>query len=749
MIELLAPAGNMEALVAAVHAGCDAVYLGLEKFGARAYATNFDDESLQEAIRFCHLHNVKIYVTMNTIVFEDELNDAYLQIKKIYFYGVDAIIIQDLALIDYVRTHCPDIEVHASTQMGIDDKEGILFVKSLGVKRAVLGRECSVENIRKIKNETKFPIEVFAHGAHCVSYSGNCLMSGLIGYRSGNRGRCVGSCRKEYELINKTKNKSLGKSYILSMKDLCSIEFLDKLSFVNSLKIEGRMKEPSYVYNVVKHYRYALDNGVLLDDALKNLQKTFNRTYTKGYLFNEDKKYVVNTNKPNHVGYHVGKITKIVGKKHEITLVDKLNQNDIIVVDGKEEVTFPLVKMYNDKGELIKTADKKCYIYMDDFAKVGDMVYVVKDSNYLSTLEKEMNDLSRRIDIDFYLEANIGSPIKLTVVCGDYSVTKESSFIVEKAKSENIKIKEKIKETLSRLKDTPYQIANLEIYVDELAFVPASEINNLRRDVISELNKLRLEVNREFVDGEICKKIDVKNSERNISVYCTTKAQFDAAVELGIKDIYFNNIVKRNEATYDVDSPLTLVGGYGGVNYYKDRDTYLVSDFSLNVVNSKSIYLLHLNGVDRITISHELNRQNIIDMVDACKKYYGFSPNLEMVVYGRAHLLNTKYCPLKVNNLCGECRKNQFTIKDNYGEFPIISHSDCTTTIVNSRTLNLLDELENLPNEITTYRLQFTIESYEEAKEIILLALSRLKGSKILSFNKEKDTRGHFNKEIM
>lgn len=747
MVELLAPAGNMDALKAAVNCGCDAIYLGMSKYGARAYATNFDFDTLPEAISYCHLNNVKIYITMNTIIFEDELEEAYLQIKRLYELGVDAIIIQDIALLDYVKRHCPQMEAHASTQMGLDDTYGVLEASSFGAARVVLGRECSISRVKKVKEETKVPVEVFAHGAHCVSYSGNCLMSGLIGYRSGNRGRCVGSCRKPYELINKTTNESLGTSYILSMKDLATIESLDDLSFVDSLKIEGRMKEPSYVANVISHYRYALDHGCPPQDAMLNLEKTFTRSFTKGYLFGVDKKDVTNVNKPNHLGYYVGKITNVKGKCYELSLVREINQNDVIRIESLEEITYPLTKMFDNKNNFVKTATTKCYIYMDDKAKVGDKVYVVKDTNYLSKLDEYSKTLHRRVGVSFYLDAYIGQPLKLTAVCGYHSYTEETDFIVEEARKELVY--DNVYKQLNRLNDTVYEIESLEINGDQMAFVPSSILNELRRKVVNGLNNERLKVEREFVQDVLKEEVEIKNSKRSISVFCTTKEQYEASLELGIKDIYFNNFIRRNDATYKEPTSSTLVGGYNGVNYYKNKDTYLVSDFSLNVVNSRSVYLLHKTGVDRVTISHEMNRDNINDMINEFEKSYGKTPNLEMIVYGHAHLLNTKYCPLKVNNLCGKCKKNQFVIKDNYGEFPIISHEDCTTTIVNGRPLNLLDEINYLPNAITTFRLQFTIESKEKAKEIIKIALQKLNGSNEKIFNSETDTRGHFNKEIM
>ena len=262
MTELLAPAGNMEALKAAISNGCDAVYLGMQKFGARAYSSNFDEDSLKEAVEYAHLREVKIYVTMNTIVFEDELEDMTNQLRQLNEIGVDGVIVQDLAVFDYIVENFVDMEAHCSTQMGLDDLEGTLLFKEMGADRVVLSREVEIDKVKEIKKVAQIPLEIFVHGALCVSYSGNCLMSGLIGYRSGNRGRCVGSCRKPYELIDKSTGESLGRSYLLSMKDLNTIDYIDDLKEIDSLKIEGRMKEPAYVANVVSKYRKALDGTV-------------------------------------------------------------------------------------------------------------------------------------------------------------------------------------------------------------------------------------------------------------------------------------------------------------------------------------------------------------------------------------------------------------------------------------------------------------------------------------------------------
>ena len=293
--------------------------------------------------------------------------------------GVDGVIVQDMAVFDYIVNHFPEMEAHCSTQMGIDDLDGTLFWKELGAERVVLAREVDIEKAKKIRREAKVPIEIFVHGALCVSYSGNCLMSGLIGYRSGNRGRCVGSCRKQYELLDKTSGKSLGTSYLLSTKDLNTIDYIEDLKQLDSLKIEGRMKEPSYVANVVAKYRKALDGTVTAEEK-DELKKTFNRTFTKGYLFGEDPKDLSNIQKPNNFGYEIGVISGSYKGMYEIRLHDELRQNDIIRVDhNNEDVNLSVVKLYDHEGNLINRADRVCYIRIKEKLAKAYLLYKTKD----------------------------------------------------------------------------------------------------------------------------------------------------------------------------------------------------------------------------------------------------------------------------------------------------------------------------------------------------------------------------------
>ena len=293
-VELLAPAGDFSCLKAAIEAGCDAVYIGGKLFGARAFSSNFTDDEIIKAINYAHLFGVKVYVTTNTLIYDKEVERFLEYISFLHKNNVDAVIIQDLGMLDLVRQTFPNLEVHASTQMHIHNLDGASFMEKLGVKRVVLARETSISKIKEIKEKTNIDIEIFIHGALCVSYSGQCLMSSLIGNRSGNRGTCAGSCRQSYSIVDENNNIILNNKYPLSMKDLCSLENLKTLLDigVTSLKIEGRMKSSSYVYTVVKLYRLAIDsyyknNNIYIDEKeLYNLNKIFNREFTKGFLFN-------------------------------------------------------------------------------------------------------------------------------------------------------------------------------------------------------------------------------------------------------------------------------------------------------------------------------------------------------------------------------------------------------------------------------------------------------------------------------
>ena len=327
--ELLAPAGNMDAFLAAIEAGADAIYIGGYTFGARAFANNFSDDEIIKCINYAHLYGVKVYITVNTIVYEKEVDLFLNYIDFLHRNNVDAIIIQDLGMLDLVRKVYPNLELHASTQMHIHNLNGVLNLQKWGAKRVVMARETSYEKLKEIKKHTSIELEVFVHGALCVSYSGQCLMSSLIGGRSGNRGKCAGTCRQQYNLIDGNGKEYNEDSYLLSTRDLNTLEDIGKLIElgIDSFKIEGRMKRAEYVYLVVSIYRKAIDNYLkyketrITENDILELKKIYNRRFTKGYLFND--KNIMNTYRPNHLGIKIGKVIK----KDKNSIYIKLNNN--------------------------------------------------------------------------------------------------------------------------------------------------------------------------------------------------------------------------------------------------------------------------------------------------------------------------------------------------------------------------------------------------------------------------------------
>lgn len=746
MRELLAPAGNYEAFKAAIANGCNAIYLGMQKFGARAYSTNFTLETLKEAIQYAHLRDVKVYVTMNTIVYEDEMDEMKQQINNLNEIGVDGIIVQDLAVFQYIVNHFIDLEAHCSTQMGIDDLEGTLFMKEAGAKRVVLSREVPIEKVKDIRQKADIPIEIFVHGALCVSYSGNCLMSGLTGYRSGNRGRCVGSCRKKYKLINATNQQMITDSFILSTKDLNTIAYVEQYQGIDSLKIEGRMKESIYVANVISQYRQAL-NGHYTPQMQQNLLQTFQRTFTKGYLFHEDPRDISNIQRSNNFGYEIGYISGINKGFYEITLHDELHQNDIIrIAHGDDDTILSLVKMYQKNGQLINYANKIVYVKAKEKLHIGDIVYKTKDYLYTKQLESMLEGEYQRFPLDIQVYAYPNQPLVIEASAFDLTYYYEGDDLVLIAKNQPT-TKEQIIKQFSKLNDTIFTLRNVS-FDDHHVFLPVKILNQARRDIVQGLYELKLsqKMNRTKKPPQL-NPISYPSKKPYLCASVMNQEQYDACVEAGIQEIYFENIVRRNQNEYEDKTGTLLIGGYGGLYYYKDHNP-MITDYSFNVVNADSVYMLHQHGAKRVTLSYELNKKHIHDLLSTYVSKYQGMPSLEMIVYGRAPLLFTKYCPLRKMNLCGQCKKNQYVLKEGNEAFPIISHQDCTTTILNGKILNLLDELPQLEG-IEAYRLVFTLESKDEIKEIIAMAQRKLDGDSTSCFHQKDHTRGYFNKEIV
>ena len=665
MIELLAPVGNMECLRAAINAGCDAVYLAGKSFGARSFAGNFSKEELELAINTCHLYGVKVYITVNIIIYDVEVDRFIEYIDYIHKLGVDAVIMQDIGMIDLVRKIYPNLEIHASTQANIHNLEGVKLCEELGIKRVVLARETPIELVKEIKEKTNTEIEIFVHGALCMSYSGECLMSALIGSRSGNRGTCAQICRQPYSLEIDGKIVS-NKEYLLSTKDLNTLDNIGELieCGVNSLKIEGRMKRPEYVYLVTSMYRKAIDNYVKFKETkitasdIKDLKKLFNRYFTKGFLFNEDNDNFTNPFRPNHLGIEIGKVLDYKNGQVIIKLIDDLNINDgIRIIDNTD--TGAVVTLILKNGSRVNKAIRGDIISIPYKEKVEKDSIVLKTTDYNQIKEiEEKIKIDKKIKISGKCILKNGEPIKLIVSDSKNVVEKHSDYIIESAKTMET-TSDRIEEQLKKLGDTIYEFETLEIEKDSNIFVPVNALNELRREVINILNKFRMyKTEYKKKNYYIC--VDNFKKETNKNILISTYEQY-----LNIKDkydtIYVDNeyvynrindkkcvlkLPRINEHLKDYNTNL-LVSDLGSTYKYDSVDT----DFSLNVTNSYSVAFLHSLGVKKVTLSHELNYKQITNLINTYEAKFNKHPNVEVIVDANIESMVCKYNLLKKYNV--------------------------------------------------------------------------------------------------
>ncbi|MBQ6282125.1 MAG: U32 family peptidase [Bacilli bacterium] len=678
-IELLAPAGNMDNLVAAVEAGCDAVYLGGKSFGARAFSKNFSDEEIIKAINYCHLYGVKVYVTVNTIIYENEVDSFVEYIDFLHKNNVDAVLIQDLGMLDLIRKTYPNLEIHSSTQMHIHNLDGVQFMEKLGVRRVVLARETSIDEIKKIKSNSNVELEVFVHGALCISYSGECLMSSLIGGRSGNRGECAGSCRLRYDVVD-SNNKRLNRGdYPLSTKDLNTLEYVGDLidSGVSSLKIEGRMKSKEYVYMVVSLYRHAIDSyyergkvEVNKSDLIK-LKKIFNRKYTKGFIMNTKNNDLINDYRPNHQGVEIGEVISYSNNIAKIKLFDTLTIGSGLRVVGNPDVGISVNDFYI-KNKLVKEAHKGeiISIKVKDIVKVGSPVLITLDSGLNKEIDSIIDSNLRKVSIVATLSGIIGNKLKLEASDGNNNVILYGN-IVEKSKN-NPTTKEEIKEKLYKLGGSVYKYSKLTISIDDDIFIPLKEINELRRKMIEELNNRRL-YKIEYIKNEYS--INVPNFNRERLLTCLVNDKTYANLNKKYDFVYSeskieNTILKipRVVNEYKYTNDMLLVGEIGAFNKLKN----ICTDFSFNVVNSYTVAFLHSIGAYRITLSYELNDNQIMELIDSYVKRYNSHPNLELIVYGYPEVMISKfnmeeyYNSKNISLIDRFNNKFKIRVKDNY-----------------------------------------------------------------------------------
>jgi putative protease len=547
-IELLAPAGSLSALEAAVESGADAVYIGGNKFNARAFADNLNEEMLKEAVEYAHIRGVKIYVTVNILILQNELEEVMEYINYLYRLNVDAVIVQDIGLVMMIKNLLPNFEVHCSTQMAIHNTDGANLLYELGVKRVVLARELSLKEVNEIVDSTDIDAEVFVHGALCVCYSGQCYMSSLIGGRSGNRGKCAQPCRKRYSLYDISGEKEVqinDGNYLISTRDLNTYEQLYNIaaSKVASIKIEGRMKRPEYVAIITHHYREALDciqkgkDNCISEEAAYELKIAFNREFTEGYLFNNRNQEMVSRERPDNRGIFVGSVLSQMGNMAEILVEDNfLNDGDsveIIAEDGKSTgCTISGIKKDNNTVKSAKAGDK-IKIFITHRVTPGSRVNKTLDHKLFQKAREEyafknkkkialrgiftgkMNEVPVLV-----VEDSDGNHIK---VMGQDAIQQAEKLAVSK---------EKIFEQLNKTNDTPYVFKNVDIDIEANSFLTIKAINSLRRDALEQLSHKRINLNQRDL-----KEIDISQAIRYYST--GTSKDRKAAQELiaGVKNL--------------------------------------------------------------------------------------------------------------------------------------------------------------------------------------------------------------------
>ena len=738
-VELLAPAGNMECLHAAVKAGADAVYLGAGHFNARRGADNFSLENLAEACDYAHLRGVKIYLTLNTVVLPSELPDALELARQAYRCGVDAFIVQDIGISIELSRIMPDVEVHVSTQMNIHDEDGLRAAAALGATRVTLARELSLAEIARLHElaeELGVELESFAHGALCICYSGQCFMSSLVGGRSANRGRCAQACRLPYELHNRALRKTLDApgEHLLSPKDLCTANLIPELlhAGVASLKIEGRMKSPEYVQAVVGVYRAVInrveaaidrdgiDSAVASDapelraseEEMNVLSEAFSRGFTTAYLKGKRGNEIMSYGRPNNRGVFVGRVAKV--------------REGLVFIDPETELHVgDLIEFWTNRGHFVHTIGEfktdragRVFFPVERAVGKGDRVFRVRNAEAAFVDDDKLPSVA----VCARAELRIGQPALLTftVAAGDASVTIEGPE-VEAARTKAITEKE-VREHIDRMGTTPFYLSSLEIDLDEGVGMGFSMLHKLRARAAEELQeailahyharKLERTPSRAFAPV-------VRRGWCKVAALATNPACARAAKRAGADLIYVPAAnYRRGEAViagqlsdtaeqagypkqcipvlptvsqmfdeekrngFDIwkrvkaDKPV-MVENLGQLLHATEMGAAPEVGPHIPVTNKLDLQAMADLGAQRVWLSPELSLVQIEELGDMAPMPLG------LTIMGQTELMVTEHCLLMsqgpCNQKCTECarRKSPHYLKDRKGyEMPVIT--DCT-----------------------------------------------------------------------
>ena len=704
-MNIVAPAGNYEKLEAAIKAGANEVYFGLKGFGARRNNENLSIKEILDGIDYAHSRGIRTLIALNTVMKDVEIDAAYKYISKIYEHGLDAVIVQDLGFMSFLKENFPKLALHGSTQMTVANHVEANKLKELGLSRVVLAREMSFEEIKSIREKTDIELEIFVSGSLCISYSGNCYISSFIGGRSGNRGLCAYSCRKKFE------DEEGNKAYFLSPNDqLLQTEEINKLKDIgiNAIKVEGRKKSSEYVYETVSYY----DNILKGKPRPTESYKLFNRGYSKGYFYLDNK--LMNFKYSSNFGYFLG---ARIENSNNFRIDDELILGDgIQFVDSDfEKISGEYVNKLIVNGKKVQKADK------DDIVSVGKLPdktkYIYK--NY----SKEINDriihnikVSKRFaSIDGELFAEKGKEIMLKFSIYNLKdekieVLKKGNVIEQDAKKEITK--EQIAEKLGELGDTTFELNSLKINYDGKSFIPFSELKALKRECVSELQEKLVNSYRKNLEEKKVKTFKGKSSTEPIfSVLVSNKEQEKACREAGIEKIYHKqydvakekNLHKTDKIKTDSNLASNL---YQVAMGEKNNINGQSSDWNLNVFNNYTLDLFsQFPNLETVFLSPELNYKQL-KMIKSDKVKIG------MIIYGylKGMYIEHKIFDKEYKELQGEF----------YDKYKILKNDLDNIELYLDKPMNLIPKLDQIKEfNFDELRLDFTFETAEEVKKII------------------------------
>ena len=748
-VELLAPAGSIEALYAAVQNGCDAVYLGGEMFGARAFAHNFSKEDLKEAVAYAHIYGVQVYVTVNTLIKEEEMNDVISYITYLQKIDVDALIVQDLGLLSLLREQFPDMEVHASTQMHVHNPQGITFLKEQGVKRVVVPRETTIEEIEAYA-KLGIDLEVFVQGALCVSYSGQCLMSAVLFDRSGNRGACAQPCRMQYGLYREEHGKETYVSskgdYLLSPKDLNTLDMLPSLidAGVASFKIEGRMKRPEYVAYMVSLYRKAIDahlqhkRFVVTSQMLEDMQKLFHRGFTQGHIFHQMGSALMNPIRPNHIGIEIGKVIKLTKDKMAVRLSKSLDQGDgIRILHDKEDEGFRVNKIYKN-GLLVNHGDAGDVIELDRIYGIKEHASVLKTSaiHQLKQLQESYHGFQRRVKVSASFTM-VKQQIPYLCVWDEEGnrVQINGECIVEKAQKTPLSA-DRIQQQLMKTKDTPYDFEDILLTCEEDAIMPIKEVNRMRRCALEALS-LKRSIRHKDRSIKIPPKSAVNvEKKKGIHIIVHTYEQYLACKDQNVMiyvdgDGLYEKIKKEDSKVFLRTSRImktqypaqdAIIQDIGGL--YENKP--YIYDTSLNIMNSYAAHYLFVHQASCVICSLELEKEACITLVNQYQKR-SQTGNFGYIIYGKRELMVSEYCPVNAvekdsdKKNCGACHQHEYLLIDKKKRrFPLLMDENCRMHLLEASAMDRIDDMKELSQHgIENFFCVFTKESRQETQQIL------------------------------